>query len=99
MNQFKDFGINVESPFCGEKIKVSKILNKLVVVKDYKINESKFEKSNNDKCLCLQIDVEGENRILFSGSKILINQIQRVDRSMLPFTTMIVKENEHFEFR
>lgn len=99
MNQFKDFGINVESPFGGEKIKISKILNKLVIVKDYKIDESKFEKSNNDKCLCLQIDVEEENRILFSGSKILINQIQRIDKSMLPFTTTIVKENEHFEFR
>ena len=63
------------------------------------MNESKFEKSNNDKCLCLQIDVEGENRILFSGSKILISQIQKINKSMLPFTTMIVKENEHFEFR
>lgn len=99
MNSFKDFGINVESTFCGEKIKISKILNKLVIVKDYKIDESKFEKSNNDKCLCLQIEVEGENRILFSGSKILISQIQKINKSMLPFTTMIVKENEHFEFR
>ena len=99
MNSFKDFGINVESPFCGEKIKISKIINKLVIVKDYKIDGSKFEKSNNDKCLCLQIEVEGENRILFSGSKILISQIQKINKSMLPFTTMIVKENEHFEFR
>lgn len=99
MNEFKDFGIAVESSFCGDKIKITKVLNKPIIVKNYKVDESKFEKSNNDKCLCLQIEIDGESRVLFSGSKILINQILKVDKTNLPFTATIVKENEHFEFR
>lgn len=99
MNQFKDFGISIEAPFSGDKIKITKVLNRPIIVKNYKVDESKYERSNNDKCLCLQIEIDNENHILFSGSRILISQILKVDKSNLPFTATIVKEGEHFEFR
>lgn len=98
MKSFKDFNIKSESRFSGEKIKVSKILNKEINVLAYKVDQSKFEKDNFDKCLCLQIEIDGEKRVVFSGSKVLISQITQIDIENMPFTTTIIKEGEHFEF-
>ena len=58
MNDFKSFGIKPQTKsFEGDKIKIDKVLNKLIVVEDYKIEPSKFEKGNG-KCLFLQIVVD-----------------------------------------
>jgi hypothetical protein len=49
--------------------------------------------------LILQIEFEGESRIVFTGSKVLIDQITQVGRDDIPFKTIIVKNGEHYEFR
>jgi len=99
MIKFSEMGIK---PPCdsmvGDKIKISKILNCEITVMNYKIDDSKFQKNKSGKCLCLQIETEGEKRVVFTGSNILINMIQQVDKKDLPFSCKIVKEGEHFEF-
>jgi len=43
MNEFKDFGIKTTSKsFVGDKIKMSKILNKKIAVIDFKMSDSKY---------------------------------------------------------
>jgi hypothetical protein len=98
MNQFKDFGIKPQSKsFEGDKIKIERVLNKIIQVQDYKIEPSKFEKGNG-KCLHIQIVVDGDKRVLFTGSVNLMDMIQQVPGDRMPFTTTIIKENERLQF-
>lgn len=86
MNNFSDFEIPaVDRGFVGNKIKVHKIFEKQIVVIQYKIEPSKF---SGDR-LVLQIEYEGEKRIVFSGSRNLQDTIKKVPVSGFPFTTVI----------
>lgn len=97
MKQFKDFNIQTKEVLIGEKISIHKVLNRPVIVISSRVTESKFSK-NNSKCLALQIELEGAKRVLFSGSQILIKQIEQVPEGEYPFETEIIKQGEHFEF-
>lgn len=97
MKNFSDFGIKVTSNgFTGEKIKVKKILNKAISVHGFKIEKSKFEGKGN--CLYMQIEVDGNKHVLFTGSLTLMEQIQKVPQSGLPFRATIVEDNERLKF-
>jgi len=98
MNSFKDFGIKpMTKAFEGDKIKIDRILNKNIIVEDFKIENSKYEKGNG-KCLYIQIAVDNNKRIVFTGSISLMEMIQQVDKDKFPFQTVIIKENERFQF-
>jgi len=93
--KFSDFGIKPETThFTGEKLKINKILNKEIKVLDYALKPSNFK----GDCLHIQIEVGEKKHVLFTGSKVLIDTIQKVDRKYFPFETTIIEENEHFEF-
>lgn len=49
--------------------------------------------------LVLQIEFEGESRIVFTGSKVLIDQITQVVNDDFPFKASIVKNGEQYKFR
>lgn len=99
MNEFKDFGIKTTvKSFVGDKIKMSKILNKRVTVIDFKKGDSKYTDKGNGKCLQLQIDVAGTKHVVFTGSTFLMETIEQVPKEKFPFTTTIVEENERYEF-
>jgi len=100
MKQFKEFGIKPTAKrFIGGKIKMSRILNKEITVKDFKIEPSKYPKKEGDKCLTIQIALNGETYIIFTSSSVLSDQIQQLDKSDFPFLATIVQEGESFEFR
>ncbi|MFD2962791.1 MULTISPECIES: hypothetical protein [Olivibacter] len=95
MKTFKEFGIKpTKQGFTGDKIKISKILNKEINVLDFKIESSQFK----GKCLHMQIECGERKFVVFTGSTGLIDMIQRVPSDGLPFSTTIVEENERFEF-
>lgn len=95
MNKFSDFGIKVALPaFTGDKVKIDRVLNREIIVHDFKIEISKFK----GNCLYLQIEFNNVRHVLFTGSKALMDAIEQVDKSGFPFTTTIVKENERLEF-
>lgn len=99
MKQFKDFKIQPTlKHFIGDKIKIDRILNKQVVIHAFEISASKIEGKGNGKCLKLQLEVDGQKRILFSGSVTLQNMIEQVPEKDFPFTTTIIKETERLEF-
>jgi hypothetical protein len=97
MYSFKDFDIKPKiNAFVGDKIPVKKILNMEIKVLDYKIEPS--TQKQGTECLTLQIEKSGERRIVFTGSKILKDQIICVPKDKFPFTTTIKGDNDYYEF-
>lgn len=97
MNQFKDLGIKpTVKGFTGDKIKIDRILNKAIVVHEYKIEDSKFE--GKGKRLDMQIEVDGAKRIVFTSGTGLIETIKQVPKDKFPFSTVIIKNDERLEF-
>ena len=96
MKNFSDFNIKVEShAFTGDKVKVSKILNRLITVHDYKIEPSKH---NSGNCLCIQIELNQTKHVVFTGSTVLMEQIKQIPKSNLPFTATIIEDNDRYLF-
>jgi len=48
--------------------------------------------------LKLQIEKAGDKRVVFTGSKVLTDQIEQVPREKFPFETTITGDNERYEF-
>lgn len=93
--KFSDLGIKAESNhFTGDKIKISKILNREITVMAYAIKPSSYK----GNCLHLQIAIGDKKHVVFTGSTVLMDTIQKVDEKDLPFQTVIVEENDHYEF-
>lgn len=103
MKKFKDFTIKkADQGFTGDKIKMSKILNKLITVLGYKIDDSQFEGKNKAKgkgmYLTLHIELAQEKHVIFTGSNSLMQDIRQVAPEDMPFTTTIVEENDRYQF-
>jgi hypothetical protein len=98
MKQFSEFGINAGNNFTGDKLKIDKIINREVTILKHKIEDSKYPKNKSGKCLTLQIEINDTKSVVFTGSDVLINQIQQVPENEFPFSTTIIKSNDHFEF-
>jgi hypothetical protein len=102
MNRFDQFNITINAKsFVGDKIKISKILGKEIVIHDWKIEDSKvnaFKERGCDKCLHLQISINGEKHIVFTSSCGLLEAIQQVPKTGFPFTTIIIEENDRYKF-
>lgn len=97
MINFKDFNISpVIKNFTGDKIAIKRLFNREIKVLDYKIEPSK--QKENTQLLTLQIEFQNEKRVVFTGSTILIQQIESVPKNGIPFTTTIINRNEYYEF-
>ena len=96
MKNFKEFGITPPAQsLTGDKIKISKVLNKEITVHGHRLEDSKF---NDGQCLYLEISL-GENRhIIFTQSAFLIAAVLQVPAGGFPFTTTIVEENDRSLF-
>lgn len=98
IKKFKDLGIQpVSAGFEGEKIRIDRILNREIVIYDFKIVTSKYP-DKGEMCLHLQIAIDDKKHIVFSGSKVLQSLIEQVDKKDFPFETTIIKDNQRFEF-
>ena len=96
MTSFKELNIKPKiEHFAGDKIKISKVLNKEIQVQKFKVVNSKFEQG---PCLHLQIMINETKHVVFTGSAVLRQMIQEVKPENFPFTTTIVEQDEHYEF-
>jgi hypothetical protein len=100
MKEFSSF--NITAPprgFEGDKIKMSKILNRKIIIHDYKIEDSKcFKDRGNGKCLHIQISINETKHIIFTSANALIETIQQVSKDDFPFQTTIIQENDRYIF-
>ena len=91
MKRFADFA-EEHRPLEGDKIKIDNILNQEIEVTGYSIKQSKYKESDY---LTLQFKINGNLNILFTGSGVLINQLEKYENE-IPFVTEIKKINKYY---
>lgn len=97
MFNFKDLGIKPkQDTFTGKKIEIDDILNIEIIVEGFKIQDS--TKKAGTKYLTLQIEKEDNKRVVFTGSKNLMDLISQVPVDKFPFKTTIRKNDKRLEF-
>lgn len=100
MKSFSQFNISITSKaFQGDKIKMSKILNREIVVHHFKIEDSKhFKEKGSGKCLQLQISTNNNMHVVFTSSSGLLEAIKQIPEDGFPFKTTIIEENDRYIF-
>ena len=94
--RFSDFA-DESAPLDGEKIKIEQILNREVSVIGFNIRRSKYEKNRSGKCLLLQLAIDGAHRVLFTGSDVLIEQMEKYGDNV-PFEATVKKIDRFYTF-
>ncbi len=84
-------------PLEGEKRKIEDIINQEILVLQYKVQNSRFDKNNSPHCLMMQFELKGLKCVLFTGSNVLIDQIKRYEGE-LPFYTTMKKIDRYYTF-
>jgi len=99
MKSFSELGItSTRQTFSGEKIEISNVLNIEIIINQFKIEPSKYPEKSNGKRLDISINHEGKERVIWTGSVILQEMIQQVNKEDFPFKTKIIKENKGYKF-
>lgn len=100
MNSFGSFNISIQNKgFEGDKIKMSKVLNKEIIIHAFKIEPSKvFQDRGTGQCLHLQISINGDMHIIFTSAGALIEAIQQIPKEGFPFSTIIKQDGERYLF-
>lgn len=93
MHKFSDFAD--KHPLAGDKISLNEVLNIEVIIKAFHIAPS--NKRTDTEYLTLQLELNNKDRVLFTGSTVLKNQILKY-KDKLPFQTTIKKINNYFSF-
>jgi len=100
MKAFSDLDVKLTRRFEGDRIRIEKLEGDEVIVKDYEIRASKLKKENDpnwkdgqNECLYLQLEVNGQKRVLWGNYKFLIDQVRQINKDDLPFRTKII--NDH----
>ena len=94
--KFSEFA-EEEAKLDGEKARLDDILNKEILITGYKIKDSKYKKDDFTKCLALQFTIEDKTTITFTGSNVLIEQIEKY-KEEIPFYTIIKKIDRYYTF-
>jgi hypothetical protein len=91
--KFSDFADPRDGfPLEGSKRKLGEILNLDILVTAYRVCPSK---KNDGKCLTIQFDTGEGKQVCFTGSGVLINQLERY-KDKLPFMARITKIDKYF---
>lgn len=98
MKKFRELGVTTSQRMIGDKIKINKVLNREIVVHSSRIEDSKYPKNKSGKCLALQIEIDNEMHVIFTGSDVLIESVTQIQKEDYPFATTIVKSGEYFQF-
>jgi len=92
--RFSDFAAEPEI-LDGDKIPIERILNREIEVIGHRIAKSKYQKNSSGQCLTLQIVLDGERRVVFTGSDVLIEQLRRYG-DQVPFVATIRKVDKYY---
>jgi predicted ABC-class ATPase len=84
-------------PLEGSKLKLDEVVNREITVTDYRIKDSRYKKESAPRCLTLQFKLEEKVYILFTGSNVLVDQIDKY-KAEIPFITTIKKIDKYYTF-
>jgi len=79
----------------GEKVKIEDILNIEITITGYDVRKSKYEKNESGKVLTVEFEKDHIKRIFFTGSEVLISQLEKYADN-IPFLTTIKKINKFY---
>ena len=106
MNKFSDFAGQENNPLMdGKKVALDAIINKPIIVRKFRIKETKFDDAKNPRCLTVQFEYadengeskDGEHFVFFSGSSVLMEQLGTY-KDKIPFSATIKKVGKYFTF-
>lgn len=92
--RFSDFATD-DRPLAGDKVKLDNILNQEILITGYRLTESKYGRSNSPKCLTVQFEKKGKQQVFFTGSGVLINQLEKYQQE-IPFLATVRKIERYF---
>lgn len=73
------------------------VFDQKITVHGFTIMESKWYKEEGvNECLQMQIEIDGKMRVLFNGSKKMIDQLKQVPDNGFPFQTIIKKVDKKY---
>ena len=93
MKKFADFAD--DKILDGTKIRIDDVVNREVEITGYSIKTSKYPKNDSVKYLTIQVHIDDENHVLFTGSDVLIEQFTKYG-SEIPFVATIRKINKYY---
>ena len=93
MQKFAEFAR--ERQFEGDKIPIADVLNKEIVVREYRVSSSKVKQGTD--YVSIQIEVDGKPRVIFTGSTVLVRQLEEY-KDYLPFEATIKKVRDFYTF-
>ena len=90
--KFSEFARD-QLPMPGVKKRLDEILGKQITVVDYRLRKSKHR--DGSQCLQLQFVLDGAVFVLFTGSDVLIHQIESC-ADKIPFYGTITKVDRYY---
>jgi len=96
IKRFSDFA-EEDGPLEGDKVKIETILNQEILILGYKVKKSKYKKENSEQCLTVQFEIDGHKRIFFTGSNVLMDQIEKY-AGEIPFLATVKKIDKYYTF-
>lgn len=94
MKRFSDFAKD-DAGLDGDKLRIDDALNIELLVTGYRLTPSKYEKNKSGKCLTLQVEIEGRRRVIFTGSDVLVSQLEKYGDE-IPFNATIKKIDRYY---
>lgn len=96
--RFSDFA-DEKKRLEGTKIRVADLINKEILLTGYSIDPSKFptKDGGSKNRLMLEFVLDGEQHVTFTGSEVLIAQIQKY-HDKIPFYTTIKHIDRYYTF-
>lgn len=96
MQHFSEFA-EEDQPLDGEKRRIDELLNMELVVTGERIRESKYKDEGRRRYMTLQVEIDNKRYVAFTGSTVLINQIEKY-RHHIPFVATIKKVDRYYTF-
>ncbi len=92
--RFADFATE-PPPLEGEKVKLDGILNQEIEIIGCRFGKTRHSKNKSGRYLTLQFKLNDRKHIIFTGSDVLIGQVEKYE-SEIPFLATIVKINRYY---
>lgn len=95
MKKFSDFSSEGDV-FDGEKVKLATLLDKEICILQYKIRMSKYQDKHENYAIVQFTDTDenGEHKIFFTGSGVVMEQLEKYEDE-LPFQTTLKKIDKY----
>ena len=95
MKKFSDFSSEGDV-FDGEKMKLATLLDKEICILQYKIRRSKYQDKHENYVIVQFTDTDenGEHKIFFTGSGVVMEQLEKYEDE-LPFQTTLKKIDKY----